>query len=74
MPQARVPRSELAGSGQARAGTRPDEQPELAGQPATLASASLTWKSPTVITCAPKAREIASRSPLIPSGMTTSIG
>jgi hypothetical protein len=25
-------------------------------------------KSPTIITCAPKAREIASRSALIPSG------
>jgi hypothetical protein len=34
---------------------------------------SLTWKSPSVNTCAPKAREIASRSPLIPSGITTSI-
>ncbi len=40
---------------------------------AALASASLTWKSPSVITRAPKAREIASRSPLMPSGIMTSI-
>jgi hypothetical protein len=33
VPQAQVPRSELAGSGQVRAGTRAHEQPELAGQP-----------------------------------------
>src|SRR5713101_5930260 len=47
--------------------------PGLRPSSAAFASASLTWKSPSVITCAPKAREIASRSPLIPFGITTSI-
>ena len=38
-----------------------------------LARASFTWNSPMVWTSAPKAREIATRSGLIPFGITTSI-
>src|SRR6266567_4168779 len=37
VPEVRVPRSQLAGGEQVRAGTRAHEQPELAGQAAHLA-------------------------------------
>lgn len=49
------------------------EIPRLATEFGDLGQGVINVKSPSVMTCAPKAREIASRSPLVPLGMTTSI-